>query len=66
MTADAATPATEPSNEFNHGAIHDIAALSAELDRLADEVLEMSKAVAPAESPDSHPAKTGALSESGS
>ena len=65
MTADAAKPATERSNEFNHGAIHGIAALSSELDRLADEVIEMSKAVERAETPDPNPAKRGTLSESG-
>jgi uncharacterized membrane protein YccC len=65
MTADAAKPATDQSNEFTHGAIHGIAALSSELDRLADEVIEMSKAVERAANPGSNPVKSGALSESG-
>jgi uncharacterized membrane protein YccC len=65
MTADTAKPETEYQDDGNSDAIHGIVALSSELDRLADEVSEMSKAVARAERPDSSLAKGGALSTSG-
>jgi hypothetical protein len=65
MTTGATKPATEPSDRLNGDVSHEVAALSSELDRLADEVVGMSKAVGLVEHPCLTPGSSAALGTSG-
>jgi uncharacterized membrane protein YccC len=65
MTTGATKPATEPSDQLNGDASHAVAALSLELDRLADEVVGMSKAVELVEHPGLTPGSSAARDSSG-
>ena len=65
MTTGATKPTTAPSDQLNGDAGHAVAALSSELDRLADEVVGMSKAVGLVERPCLTPGRSAARGESG-